>query len=65
MKLVLNTVKGEIFIVHLMINVIEGSDSVTVLEAILLCSHDYPHLFFFFTFFFEGTYMAVSTQLIS
>jgi hypothetical protein len=44
MKLVLNTVKDEIFIVHLTINISEGSDSATVFEAILLCLHDHPFL---------------------
>lgn len=49
MKLVLNTVKDEIFIVHLTINIREGSDSATVFEAILLCLHD--HQFFFGRFY--------------
>lgn len=58
MKLVLNTVKDEIFIVHLITNIREGSDSATVFKAILLCLHDHQYLVVYLPF--EGTYMAIS-----
>lgn len=61
MKLVLNMVKDEIFIVHLITNVNEGSDSVTVFCCVYMTIHTWLLLllafFFCFCFFtFEGTY---------
>ncbi len=61
MKLVLNMVKDEIFIVHLITNVNEGSDSVTVFCCVYMTIHTWLLLLLAFMFFFFFLPLKVHT----